>query len=177
MAPRYRRRRGRAIDELQRDLTSVARPNMLVLLWRWRYEVATLIGLPTVIALLITQYHWWWLLGLVGVGAGTVSAWPEARLWLCAHVRCTITAHRVRAGCAQAWVQTRKGKLPFILLTTPKPYGERVFIWCRAGICLEDFEAASDTLRSACWARDVQVASSVRYAHIVILDVIRYPLT
>jgi hypothetical protein len=105
-------------------------------------------------------------------GALTVS--PGARRWLIAHARCIITAHRIRTGCAQAWIQTRYGKLPIILLTSPRPYGERAYIWCPAGISLEDFEDARDLLRSACWASDIKAMSSSRYSHIVILDVIRY---
>jgi hypothetical protein len=60
------------------------------------------------------------------------------------------------------------------LLTTPRPYGERAYIWCPAGISLEDFEEARDLLCSACWASDIKVMSSSRYSHIVVLDVIRY---
>lgn len=121
----------------------------------------------------MTRLGWIWSLAVMGITAVTF-AWPDARYWLVARARCVITAHRVRTGCAQAWVQSRSGKLPIILLTTPRPCGERVYIWCRAGICLEDFQEASDILRSACWASDTYITSSTRYSHVVILDVIRY---
>jgi hypothetical protein len=115
-----------------------------------------------------------WPAGPVVIGiAAAVAGWPETRYWLIARVRSISTAHRIRTGCAQAWIQTRSGKLPVILLTRPEPYGERVYIWCRAGICLEDFEAASDILRAACWATEVRVTASTRYSHIVFLDVMR----
>jgi hypothetical protein len=113
------------------------------------------------------------MLAVMGIAAVTLGL-PDARYWLAAHARCVITAHRVRTGCAEAWIQTRSGKLPIILLTTPRPWGERVYIWCRAGICLEDFQEASDILRSACWASHTYTTSSTRYSHVVILDVIRY---
>jgi hypothetical protein len=119
------------------------------------------------------KFGWTWGLAFLGMAA-VVSAWPQARDWLIAHMRCIITAHRVRTGCAQAWIQTRSGKLPVILRTTPQPHGERVYIWCRAGICLEDFEAARDVLSSACWASDIHVTASTRYSHIVMLEVVRY---
>ena len=172
-----RHRRGRLIAELQKDLRPVARPNMLVLLWRWRYELALLIGIPAAITVLITQLSPMWSLTAIGIIGGTLATWPQARSWLVAHAHCILTAHRVRTGCAQAWIHSRDGKLPIILLTSPKPYGERVYIWCRAGTCLEDFEAASDILRSACWASDIYATSSIRYSHIVILDVIRHETT
>lgn len=176
-ARRRSHRRGRLLAELQQDLRPVARPNIFVLLWRWRYELALITGLPAAITILITQLSWLWSLTWIAAVAVTLTAFPQARSWLLAHARCVITAHRVRTGCAQAWIHSRHGKLPIILLTSPKPFGERVHIWCRAGTCLEDFESASDVLRSACWARDVHITSSTRYSHIVILDVIRHETT
>jgi hypothetical protein len=175
MTARRRPRRARPgdlISELQRDLRPVAPPNILVLLWRWRWELALILGLPAGLTVLITRLGWMRSLAVIGIAA-VASGWPDARYWIIAHIRCIITAHRVRTGCAQAWIQTRSGKLPVILLTRPQPYGERVYIWCRAGICLEDFEAASDILRSACWATDICITSSTCYSHLVILDVIR----
>jgi hypothetical protein len=172
-----RHHQGRLLAELQQNLRPVARPNPLVLLWRWRYELALLTGFPVAITILITQLSPLWSLAVIAAIAVTLATWPEARCWLVAHARCVITTHRVRTGCAQAWLHSRHGKLPIILLTSPKPFGERVHLWCRAGTCLEDFESTSDILRSACWARDVHVASSTRYSHIVILDVIRRETT
>lgn len=169
---RHRRTRpGDVSRDLQRDLTPVARPSILVLAWRWRWELALVLGLPASLAALISQFGWVRTLAVITLAVATL-AWPEARHWLAVHVRCIITAHRVRAGCAQAWIQTRSGKLPIILLTRPQPWGERVYIWCRAGICPEDFEAARNVLRSACWANDIYVTRSIRYSHIVILDLI-----
>ena len=46
-------------------------------------------------------------------------------------------------------------------------------LWCRAGITAADLIAARDILRSACWASDVRVVTSVRYPHIVVLEVVR----
>lgn len=91
-----------------------------------------------------------------------------ARAW------CVITAHRVRTGCRHAWVQTRDGRLPVILYTTPAGFGERVTLWCRAGITHGDLEGARDILRAACWASDVRVVGSARHAHMVVLEVIRH---
>jgi hypothetical protein len=168
-----RRRRGHLLAEIQRDLQPVAPPSMLVLLWRWRYEIGLLTGIPSAITILISQLGWTWTSTIIGTIAVALAASPRAYLWLHSHARCVITTHRVRTGCAQAWIQTRGGKLPVILLTSPRSYGERVYIWCRAGICLEDFQDARDILRSACWASDIRATSSTRYSHIVILDVIR----
>lgn len=80
----------------------------------------------------------------------------------------------LRAHNQPAGEQRRYGRLPTILLTRPRFYGERVYVWCPAGISQEDFEEARDLLRAACWATDIHVAFSDRYSHIVILDIIRY---
>ena len=115
-----------------------------------------------------------WPRGLAWLGVLTATlAVPDVRRWLAAHARCVITAHRVRAGCVQARILTWAGKLPVILRTSPRPHGERVFIWCRAGTCPEDFAAGSHVIRSACWATDIRVWSHPRYSHLVILDIIR----
>ena len=76
-----------------------------------------------------------------------------------------------------AWVQTRSGKLPFILATTPTAYGEQVRLWLRAGITAADLHAARDVLAAACWATEVRVVPSPSHAHLVTLEVIRtrYP--
>ncbi len=115
-----------------------------------------------------------WTVGLLGIIAAALTAWRTPRYWLAAFIRCIITEHRIRTGCAQAWIQTRYGRLPTILLTIPQRYGEQAYIWCPAGITLADFEEARDILCSACWASRINVTSSSRHAHIVVLDVIRY---
>ena len=167
-----RDRPGDLLSELQRGLRPLAPPSILVVLWRWRWEVAIFAGLPAGITFLIARIGLLESLAMIGVVATTLAL-PEVRHGLGARIHCVVMAHRVRTGCAQAWIQTRSGKLPVILLTSPRPYGQRVYIWCRAGISREDFEGARDVLRSACWATDVWVSSHPRYSNIVILDVIR----
>jgi hypothetical protein len=175
------RRRSRRLEEarllagLERGFTSVIPPNPLVLAWRWRYELIVLTGMP---AGMIAEAHavgWRWTLIELGLAAGNLCVWHEARRWIMAHIRCVITAHRLRTGCAQSWIHSRRGRLPVILWTAPRASGERAYVWCRAGTSVEDFEFARDLLRSACWAHDVRVTRSVRYSHVVIVEVIRGP--
>jgi hypothetical protein len=171
---RGRLRRGDYATELQKDLRPLKRPNVLVLMWRWRWELMLGLGVPAEIAVLIAAVGGGWTLAILGTVIVTLTAWPAARRWLIAHARCIVVAHRIRTGCAQAWIQTRYGRLPIIVLTTPQSYGERVYVWCPAGVRLADFQGARDVLRSACWATDVRVTPSSRYSHIVTLDVVRY---
>ena len=172
-----RSRRGGYLPDLLSELRPVRRPNPVVLLWRWRWELLLGVGLPATVAAIGIQLGWAWPLAVLGVAGGTFTSSSAARQWLIARIRCIVMAHRIRTGCAQAWIQTRYGRLPIILLTIPKLYGERAYIWCPAGISLEDFEERRDLLRSACWASDIKVMSSSRYSHIVVLDVLRYGKT
>jgi hypothetical protein len=70
-------------------------------------------------------------------------------------------------------VQTRDGRLPAVLYTVPTEFGERVMLWCRAGIVPRDLIAARDILRAACWAADVRVIVNEQRSHVVVLEVIR----
>ena len=99
-------------------------------------------------------------------------AWPTSRR-LIARAWCVITAYQVRAGCRRARIQTPDGRRPVIVYTTPAAFGERVALWCPTGITHGDLEAARDMLRAACWAKGVRVAACPRYAHLVVLEVVR----
>lgn len=74
-------------------------------------------------------------------------------------------------------MQSRRGKLPVVLYTVPTGQGERVQVWCRAGITAADLFAARHVLAAACWAARVQVIPSLRHSHLVTLEVMRnhYP--
>ena len=158
-------------------LSSVARPGILGLTWNWRYELGLSAGLATVGLASGYALGAAWLIAIAAVGLVLLAAglaWPASRRRLVARAWCVITPHRVLTGCRHAWVQTRDGRLPVILYTTPAGFGERVTLWCRAGITHGDLAAARDILRAACWASDVRVVGSARYAHVVVLEVIRH---
>ena len=82
---------------------------------------------------------------------------------------------QLRAGCTGAWIHSRGGRLPAVLLTTRQPFGERVRLWCHAGTCGQDFESALQLLITACWARDIKVITNDSHQQLVTLDVIRRP--
>ena len=172
----HRRHDPGVMSSLASALTEVRRPGPFELGWRWRWEFAIVAGLAGLTAFITSTAG---LIGLsvaagAGLAAGTaLLCLPPARQWAIALAWCLITPHRVLAGCANAWVQTRSGKLPVILATTPAAYGERVQIWLRAGITAADLTAASDVLAAACWAAEVRVVPGIRHAHLVTLEVIR----
>ncbi len=161
---------------LQRLVTPVARPNPVVVAWRWRYELGAATSLGLVLAELD---HVAGVAGLVVVAvtatgaAMFVGAWPPARRLAAARLRCVVTPHRIRTGCAQAWVHTRYGKIPIVVWTSARPFGERVWVWCRAGTATGDLESARDQLIAACWAQDVRITAHPRFAHLAAIDVVR----
>lgn len=162
------------LPELARALTQPSRPNPLTVGWRWRYELALAAGLPTASVFLVQALGWASALSLAGALTATVAIVPELRRWVLAHLRAIVVAHRVRTGCAQGWVHNRSGRLPFLLLCRPAPFGIRAVLWCRAGTSAEDFGRAAALLTAACWASELRVKQHERYAQIVILEIIYY---
>jgi hypothetical protein len=175
MAPVRSRRRNQ--DRLRADLAAILVPeprtSLPVLIWRWRYELALLAGVAAVLTALIWALGIEWGIIAASVLTGLCSPpWPRpiaARVW------CVITAHRLRCGFIQARIQTRRGRIPIIRSATPAPFGERVRIWCPAGISAEAIVAARDILRAACWAADVRVTRDHEQSQRVTVDVIRNP--
>ncbi len=70
-------------------------------------------------------------------------------------------------------MHTRSGRLSLILRIHPTEVGERALIWCRAGICFEDFEAHTGEIAAACYAREARVERSKRWAQIVVVNIVR----
>jgi hypothetical protein len=162
------------LSSLENALSKVARPNLIVLGWRWRYELGLLIGLGFG-SFAIQTLGVAWLIATWLVLVAMFGVWPAGRRLLVKRAWCVITPHRLRTGLAHAWIQSRRGQLPMIVLTTARPFGERVTLWCVAGTSAEDLIAARDVLIAACWAADIEIVRSPRHAHVVIVDVIRHP--
>jgi hypothetical protein len=172
-SPRPRSTR-QALAGLQYALGTVAPPNPLVFAWRWRYELILGIGLPVMLIVLGGVPIMLGTLAAIAVLVGAALLWAPTRRHLLARAWCIITPHRVRVGCAQAWIHSRRGKIPIVLLTTRQPFGERVHLWCRAGTSAIDFTSARLLVTAACWARDIRVSGNERFAQLIILDVIRH---
>jgi len=150
----------------------VSRANLLVVSYRWRYELSA-VGAVAANLLVLGPATGAKVIAAIATLIGAVACWPAGRRVLVARLWCIVTTHRVRVGCTQAWIHSRDGKIPIVLITRCRPFGERVYLWCRAGTSAFDFSSANALLAAACWAQDVRIACHPRYAHIVALDVIR----
>lgn len=151
----------------------VARPNPLVVAWRWRYEIILATGVPAGVFAVVAAGYAAWLVGTVALVVAVLTTWPGVRQAVRGRFWVVVTQHRIRRGCAEALIVNRRGRLPAVLWTRAVPYGERVWLWCRAGMTASDFEKAGPTLAVACWAAEVRVVRQERAR--VALDVIRYP--
>jgi hypothetical protein len=161
--------RGRyPLADLELALSDRPRPNPLVVLWRWRYEV----GAVAAVGIAMWAGLPYLPLGIVAVLAG-LAMWPAARRMLVGRAWCVVTPHRVRTACAQAWIHSRSGKIPIVLWTSPRPYGERVALWCRAGTTAADLAAQEAMLATACWAERVHVVPNAEHPQVVVLAVVR----
>jgi hypothetical protein len=171
-SPRRRARPRQTRAGLEYAVRTVARANLIVAAWRWRYELAAAAGLAAPWVALQTAAAAALTAGLAAVLALT-ACFRRGRRLIATRLWCIVTPHRIRSACAHAWIHSRYGKLPVILLIRSQPRGERVYLWCRAGISAADFSSERELLSAACMATDVQVSRHARYAHLVALDVIR----
>ncbi len=143
-------------------------------LWRWRTELA-LAGTAVAGAARLSAY-----LTPAGIAIAAVAAiaitmgLPWTRRFVLARAWCVISRHRLQRLCFETRLHTRSGRLPLILRIHPTKVGERAHIWCRAGICLEDFEAHKGEIRAACYARDARVTRNQRWSQLVTVDIIRH---
>ena len=165
----------RMTTDLRRALITVARPTLLVAVWRWRYELALPTGLAIILTVGISSLGVLPTIAVVTVITLAVLLWPPARQFVLDRAWCVTTAHRVRVGCGEAMIYSSRGKIPIILWTAHQPFGERVLLWCRAGTSIDDFVTNRAILTSACWAQDVAILPDLRHPHLVTLDVIRRP--
>jgi hypothetical protein len=174
---------GRAVSREFRSLARELRPT-----YRRRRPVLLVAAgwvlrhLPELLAVLVVMRLWLasadtigpvWTVAVWSAALAGVLAWRPSRRWLLAGLGCVVTRYRLRTALVELRLTTRAGRLPLVLWLAPTPVGERVWLWCRAGISAEDIADEIDGIRAACCARDVRVVRDRRWAVLVMVDVIR----
>ena len=87
---------------------------------------------------------------------------------------CLVTRHRIRTCFSEFIITNRTGSLPLILWARPTPVGERVWIWLRPGLSLDDLLDRLDKIAVTCWATAALAeAASASNAAFVRLDIKR----
>jgi hypothetical protein len=142
-------------------------------LWRFRTELAALVTAVTGAWELAAAITVAWALIVMGVSAMTVLAVPWIRQLVAGRVWCVLSRHRIQRVCFETRMHTRSGRLPLVLRITPTEVGERALIWCRAGICADDFTAHAPEIAAACLARQARVEGSKKWAQLVYVDIVR----
>jgi hypothetical protein len=147
-------------------------------LWRWRTELILTAALAAGTWRLAHAITLTWALVVLGGLALALAVIPHTRRFITARAWCVLARHRLQKLCWEARLHTRAGRLPLILWIRPTKVGERAHVLCRAGICMEDFEARIDQIRAACFARDARVTRNTRWSQLVTIDIVRHdPLT
>jgi hypothetical protein len=142
-------------------------------LWRFRTELAALAAGVIGIWELARAVAVTWTVVILAVSAVVITVLPPARRQVIRRVCCTLSRHRIHRVCFETRMHTRSGRLPMVLRIFPTEVGERAVIWCRAGICKEDFELNAAEIAAACYARQARIEGHRRWAQIVILDIVR----
>lgn len=149
---------------------------VLMMIWHWVPEILLSLGVTSGWVWLMEATPLWLALLVVAIGVGGPAAYPKTRRWLLAPVWCLIVRHRLRQCFAAFIISNREGTLPLILLARPTPVGERVWIWLRPGLSIQNLEQDGQVQKMAvaCWAREVRVTpASRKYAAFVRVDVTR----
>jgi len=138
-----------------KDFDPYRRPGLITLAWRWRTEIAL------IVALVGLEYGLAQVMGLfsgilVSVAAAEILyAVPTTRRWILRRGWCVLTRHRLYSVFQETRTTTLKGRLPLIMRVSPTDYGERVVVWCRAGISVERLQGIESEIRDACMADEV----------------------
>jgi hypothetical protein len=141
--------------------------------WRWRTELIILGGFLAALAWLSGRITITWAAVALAAACGLVFGIPQSRRFITRRFWCVLSRHRFQRLCWEAKLHTRSGRLPVVIWTRPTEVGERLFVWCRAGISAEDFEQHTGELRAACYARDARVTRNTRWSQMVTIDIIR----
>jgi hypothetical protein len=155
------------------DLAATMHHSAIGLIWRMRAE--TILFITTASAFLAVT----WLLAItwaavmLGAMMAATAALPQSRRFVMRRAWCVISRHRIQRVFFETRMHTRSGRLPLVLRIHPTEVGERAVIWCRAGICFEDFEAHTGEIAAACYAREARVERSKRWAQIVVVLIVR----
>ena len=142
-------------------------------LWRFRTELASLAAATGGIWELARTVTLFWATGIITVVSVVVMAVPQTRRQVTGRAWCVLSRHRIQRVCWETRMHTRSGRLPLVLRIFPTQVGERAVIWCRAGICKEDFELNAAEIAAACYARQARIEGHRRWAQIVVLDIVR----
>ena len=141
--------------------------------WRFRTELATASIAGTALWQLAAAVTIIWALVITTAVAATICLVPPARRFAMTRAWCVISRHRLQRMFFETRMHTRSGRISLVLRIYPTEVGEKALIWCRAGICFEDFEAHTGEIAAACYAREARIERCKRWAQLVQVNIVR----
>ena len=121
-------------------------------IWWWTPETGIAGSLIFGWVELAEHTNLYWRLAAVFVIIGVPAAIKPVRDRLNQAAWCLVTRHRIRTCFSEFIITNATGSLPLILWARPTPVGERVWIWLRPGLSLDDLQNRLDKIAVACWA-------------------------
>lgn len=154
-------------------------------LWWWSIEITAVVVVAGGWVTLAHLFTWWVASAVLLVATAVVFVPRRPRRFVWAWSWCVVVRHRLRlcfATLVRSQVRVTGGRpaaLPLLLWARPTLAGERVWLWLRPGLALEDLEGKAGLIAVACIARQVRIApASERYAALLRVDIARRdPLT
>jgi hypothetical protein len=173
MRSTQRRSPGADVDGALAALMVQPSRGLLVLCWRWRTELAYLAILAVSLVWLADRFGYLLAVLLLAAIVGSGCCMPPVRQLLLRRWCRLKTRHGMLAVFRHTRLYNRAARFPLILRIACTPVGERVTVWLRPGLSAEHLEDRIEQFAAACWARDVRVSRSARFAQVVTIDVVR----
>ena len=149
-------------------------------LWWWSIEITTAVVVAGGWVVLAHLTAWWIDSAVLLAVGGAVFVPRLSRRFVWAWSWCLVVRHRLRlcfATLVRSQVRVTGGRpaaLPLLLWARPTLAGERVWLWLRPGLALEDLEGKAGLIAVACIAKQVRIApASERYAALLRVDIAR----
>ncbi|GAA1626663.1 hypothetical protein [Actinoplanes couchii] len=158
---------------------------VLRVLWWWSLEIAVAALVVAGVSLAARVWPWWLVLGAVVVLVAGVLLVGRVRRFVFAWSWCVVDRHRLRLAFTQ-FVRvggqggSRPLPVPLMLWARPTLAGERVWVWLRPGLSLDDLDGKADRIAVACFGASLVRVSRARQnlSSLVRVDVTRRdPLT
>ena len=146
------------------------RPNPVLALYRWRWEVL-LLGVVAALVYLGQVTSWVVPVGVVSAVGALLGAWPPAYRAVRDKCWAVVIQHRLRTVFHELGLTTWAGRAPAIVWTSAR-HGIRVHLVCPAGIGAGEMTDVREQLAAGCWAADVLVERHPLHANVVVLVVV-----
>ncbi len=168
-----RRPAGADVDGALAALMVQPSRGLLVLCWRWRTELVYLTLLVVPLVWLADRFGYLSAVPLLAAVVASGCCIRPVRRFLARRWGRLKTRHGMHAVFRHTRLHNRAGRFPLVLWVARTPVGERAKVWLRPGLSADHFEDRIEQFAAACWARDVRVSRSARFAQLITVDVIR----